>query len=394
MKKYDFDLQIERRGTDCVKYDAMESASGRTDLLPLWVADMDFRTPDFIVDALKKRCEHEIFGYTIASDAYYNAIINWVSHKHGWKIQKDWISYIPGIVKGIGFAVQCFTNPGDKVIIQPPVYHPFRLVPQRMGREVVFNPLKVVDGRYAMDFEHLETLFDERTKLFILCSPHNPGGIVWEKDVLQKLAEVCAKHHVLIVSDEIHSEMAFPNYTHHPFATVSPMAAANSLVFMAPSKTFNIAGIVSSYVIIPDDKIRQQFFDWLEASEMSMGTIFAYTATKAAYENGADWLKQMIAYVVENVKYTDRFMQEHLPQIKVYPPEASFLVWLDCRGLGLDQKSLVSLFENEAGLLLNDGTMFGPGGEGFMRLNVGCPRTTLEKAFVQLEKAIRSHFAK
>jgi cystathionine beta-lyase len=394
MKKYDFDLQIERRGTDCVKYDAMESASGRTDLLPLWVADMDFRTPDFIVDALKKRCEHEIFGYTIASDAYYNAIINWVSHKHGWKIQKDWISYIPGIVKGIGFAVQCFTNPGDKVIIQPPVYHPFRLVPQRMGREVVFNPLKVVDGRYAMDFEHLETLFDERTKLFILCSPHNPGGIVWEKEVLQKLAEVCAKHHVLIVSDEIHSEMAFPNYTHHPFATVSPTAAANSLVFMAPSKTFNIAGIVSSYVIIPDDKIRQQFFDWLEASEMSMGTIFAYTATKAAYENGADWLKQMIAYVVENVKYTDRFMQEHLPQIKVYPPEASFLVWLDCRGLGLDQKSLVSLFENEAGLLLNDGTMFGPGGEGFMRLNVGCPRTTLEKAFVQLEKAIRSHFAK
>lgn len=394
MKKYDFDLQIERRGTDCVKYDAMESASGRTDLLPLWVADMDFRTPDFIVDALKKRCEHEIFGYTIASDAYYNAIINWVSHKHGWKIQKDWISYIPGIVKGIGFAVQCFTNPGDKVIIQPPVYHPFRLVPQRMGREVVFNPLKVVDGRYAMDFEHLETLFDERTKLFILCSPHNPGGIVWEKEVLQKLAEVCVKHHVLIVSDEIHSEMAFPNYTHHPFATVSPTAAANSLVFMAPSKTFNIAGIVSSYVIIPDDKIRQQFFDWLEASEMSMGTIFAYTATKAAYENGADWLKQMIAYVVENVKYTDRFMQEHLPQIKVYPPEASFLVWLDCRGHGLDQKSLVSLFENEAGLLLNDGTMFGPEGEGFMRLNVGCPRATLEKAFIQLEKAIRSHFAK
>ena len=393
MKKYDFDLQIERRGTDCVKYDAMESASGRTDLLPLWVADMDFRTPDFIVEALKKRCEHEIFGYTIGSDAYYRSIINWVAQKQGWHIQREWINYIPGIVKGIGFAVQCFTAPGDKVIIQPPVYHPFRLVPQKMGREVVFNPLKVIDGRYAMDFDQLETLFDERTKLFILCSPHNPGGVVWEKEVLQGLAEVCARHHVLIISDEIHSEMIFPGYTHHPFATVSPMAAANSIVFMAPSKTFNIAGIVSSYVVIPDDKIRQRFFEWLEASELTMGTIFAYTATRAAYENGADWLKQMIAYVQENVLYTDNYMRTHIPQIKVYPPEASFLVWLDCRGLGLDQKALVSLFENEARLLLNDGTMFGPGGEGFMRLNVGCPRATLETAFARLEKAIQSHFA-
>ena len=221
MKQYNFDEVIERRGTSCVKYDTFDRACGTADLIPLWVADLDFRTPDFIIDAIKKRCEHEIFGYTFAPESYYNSIINWVHYKHQWDIRQEWISYIPGIVKGIGFVLQCFTQPGDKVIIQPPVYHPFRIVPENMRREVVYNPLKRVNGIYEMDFEHLESIIDDRCKVLIVCNPHNPGGIVWKKETLEQLAEICAKHHLLVISDEIHAEMNYPQFVHHPFASVS-----------------------------------------------------------------------------------------------------------------------------------------------------------------------------
>lgn len=349
---------------------------------------MDFRTPDFIVNAIKKRCEHEIFGYTFGSDSYYNSIIEWVHYKQNWKIKQEWLSYIPGIVKGIGFVIQCFTKPGDKVIIQPPVYHPFRIVPESMKREVVNNPLKLVNGAYEMDFEQLESVIDEQCKVLILCNPHNPGGIVWKKDTLVKLADICAKHNILVVSDEIHAEMAYPQFTHHPFATVSEAAANCSITFMAPSKTFNIAGIVTSYSIVPNEKIRKEFYEFLEAGELGDGTIFAYTATEAAYTYGAEWLQQMRMYVMENVRFVDEFFKTKLPKIKVYPPQASFLVWLDCRDLKLSQEELVHLFQDKAGLLLNDGTMFGPGGEGYMRLNVGCPRSVLDTALNALKKAI------
>lgn len=388
MKHYNFDEIIERRGTDSIKYDQLEERFGNPDLIPLWVADMDFRTPDFIVEALRKRCEHEIFGYTYASDAYYESIINWVHYKHDWKIRKEWISYIPGIVKGIAFALHCFTRPGDKVVIQPPVYHPFRIVPESMGRQVVYNPLKVVDGLYEMDFEQLESLLDDSCKVLILCNPHNPGGIVWKKETLVRLADLCARHRLLVISDEIHAEMAYPQYKHHPFASVSETAASCSLTFMAPSKTFNIAGIVTSYAIIPDDAIRKQFYSFLEAGEFGDGTIFAYTATTAAYTYGAEWLQQMRMYIMENVRFVDEFIKANLPEINVYLPQASFLVWLDCRGLNLAQQELAGLFQDKAGLALNDGSIFGPGGEGHMRLNIGCPRSVLEKAMNALKKAI------
>lgn len=388
MKHYNFDEVIERRGTNCVKFDAVKERTGGKDLLPLWVADMDFRTPDFIVNTLKKRCEHEIFGYTYASDSYYKSIIDWVLYKHNWRIQKEWISYIPGIVKGIGFVLQCFTQPGDKVIIQPPVYHPFRLVPEHMHREVVYNPLQLIDGVYQMDFENLESVIDEKCKVLILSNPHNPGGMVWEKDTLIKLAEICAQHNILVISDEIHSEMAYPQYIHLPFAKVSETAANCSITFMAPSKTFNIAGIVSSYSIVPNETLRKKFYEFLEAGELNAGTIFAYTATEAAYTYGAEWLQQMRIYIMENVRFVDVFLRNNISQIKVYQPQASFLVWLDCRGLGLSQPQLVELFEDKAGLFLNDGSMFGPGGEGFMRLNIGCPRSTLETAMKALKKAV------
>lgn len=388
MKHYNFDEIIDRKGTGCVKVDGLSQTFGQSDLIPLWVADMDFRTPDFIIDAIRKRCEHEIFGYPIATDEYFESIMNWVLYKHSWKLQKEWICYIPGIVKGIAFALQCFTQPGDKVIIQPPVYHPFRLVPENMKREVVYNPLKEIDGHYEMDFEQLESIIDERCKVLILSNPHNPAGIIWPKETLIRLAEICHKHHILVISDEIHAEMAFPQYTHHPFATVSPEAAACSVTFMAPSKTFNIAGIVTSYAVVPNDQIRERFFSFLEAGEFSSGTIFAYTATIAAYTYGAEWLQQMRTYVMDNVRYVDEYLQANIPQIKAYLPQASFLIWLDCRKLGLSQAELIDLFQKKAKLALNDGSMFGPGGEGHMRLNVGCPRSVLEEALNRLKQAV------
>lgn len=393
MKQYNFDEIIERRGTNCIKFDAVKERYGKENLTPLWVADMDFRTPDFIVNAIKKRCEHEIFGYTYGSEAYYNSIIEWVHYKHNWKVEKEWISYIPGIVKGIGFVLQCFTQPGDKVIIQPPVYHPFRIVPESMHREVVYNPMKIVNGVYEMDFEHLESIIDDTCKVLILCNPHNPGGIVWKKEVLVRLAEICAKHNILVISDEIHAEMAYPQFTHHPFATVSNNAASCSITFMAPSKTFNIAGIVTSYSIIPDDRIREKFYSFLEAGELGDGTIFAYIATEAAYTYGAEWLQQMRTYITENVRFVDEFIKSKLPNIKVYPPQASFLVWLDCRELNLSRAELIHLFQDKAGLLLNEGSIFGPGGEGYMRLNIGCPRSVLETALDTLKKAITTSAA-
>lgn len=388
MRRYNFDEVIERKGTSSVKHDKLKFLYGRDDLLSLWVADMDFRTPDFIVKALKERCDHEVFGYTFAPDSYFESITNWVQYRYHWKVPREWISYIPGIVRGISFALDCFTQPGDKVIIQPPVYHPFRLVPEDLGRKVVNNPLRMVNGRYEMDFEQLESVIDEKCKALILCNPHNPGGMVWGKETLIRLAEICRKNNILVISDEIHAEMVFPGNTQFPFASVSEAAAANSITFMAPSKTFNIAGIVSSYAIVPDPVLREKFYAYLEARELGEGTIFAYTATTAAYTYGAEWLQQMRQYVIANMNYVDEYLKKNIPQIKVYPAQASFLLWLDCRELNLTQEELVDLFVDKARLALNDGSIFGAEGVGYMRLNIGCPRSILEKAMHALEKAV------
>ncbi|MDR3266950.1 MAG: pyridoxal phosphate-dependent aminotransferase [Tannerella sp.] len=389
MIQYDFDELIDRKGTECIKFDLLNERYGREDLLALWVADMDFRTPDFIIDALKQRCEHPVFGYTYPSNDYYNSIINWVKELYDWEIKREWLSYIPGIVKGIAFVIDHFTKTGDKIIIQPPVYHPFRLVPEHLKREVVNNPLELVKGCYQMDFDNLESVIDEKCKILILSNPHNPGGIIWSKGTLQKLAHICMKHNILVVSDEIHAEMVYPGYTHYPFPTVSEEAASCSITFMAPSKTFNIAGIIASYSIIPDDKIRKKFYSFMRAGEFEEGSIFSYIATSAAYNHGNEWRNQMIEYVMSNVSFVYKFLKENIPHIKALIPKASFLVWLDCRKLGLSQKKLVDLFVNKARIALNDGSIFGKEGEGFMRINVGCSRAYLEQALNRLLEAVR-----
>lgn len=389
MKTYNFDEIIDRSGSGDLKHEALLPRWGRNDLLPLWVADMDFATPDFVVDALKARLSHPIFGYTIEPADYRPTIIDWNESHHGWKIKPEWISFIPGIVKGIGFVVNVFTKPGEKVIIQPPVYHPFRMTPEDNGREVVFNSLRLrEDGYYDMDFDNLSEVCDDKCRVLILSNPHNPAGVCWSKETLQRLADFCYEHNIIVISDEIHSDMALFGNRHVPFASVSERAADISITFAAPTKTFNMAGIVSSYAVISNDDLRQRFYGWLKANELDEPTIFAPIATIAAYQKGEEWRKQMLAYVEDNVRFVEDYCREHIPGIRPLRPQASFLVWLNCRGLELSHDKLLDLFIDKAHLALNDGEMFGPGGEGFMRLNVGTPRSVLRQALEQLAKAV------
>ena len=388
MLSYNFDEIIDRRGTGALKTDKLQELYGRTDLIPMWVADMDFRCGDFITDALKKRCDEGIFGYTIASEAYYQSIIQWLDDCHHWKIEKECLSYIPGIVKGIAFVVMHFTAPNDKIIIQPPVYGPFHSVPKMNHRQIIYNPLIEENGKYRMDLEGLRQLMDKDCKLLILANPHNPIGITWDEDTLKELAAICYEKQVLVISDEIHSDMALFGHRHIPFATVSEQAAQNSITFMAPSKTFNIAGLVSSYSIILNEKIRNSFNKFLCASELNEGNIFAYIAIQAAYTQGAAWRKQMLHYVEENILFADNYLKENIPQIRSIIPEASFLLWIDCRKLRLSQQELNHLFVNKARLALNDGKMFGQEGAGFMRMNVGCPRAIVAQALDRLKQNI------
>ena len=384
-----FDEIIDRRGSNDMKHTLLKSMFGRDDLLPLWIADMDWATPSFILDALCKRLEHPILGYTDVPDAYFEAIVGWVKMRHDWDIRREWIAYIPGIVKGIAMAELVFTEPGDKIIIQPPVYHPFRMVSEGNGRQVLENPLREVDGFYEMDLDHLESLMVEKPKMLILSNPHNPVGICWKPETLRRVAEICHKNGVIVISDEIHCDMALFGHRHTPFASVSDEAAACSITFEAPTKTFNIAGVISSYTVVPDDALRRKFFSWLETNEQSAPNMFAPIATIAAFsEEGEAWRKQMLTYVEGNVEFVENYCREHLPQIRAVRPEASFLVWLDCRALGLSVDELTALFVEKARLALNAGAMFGRGGEGFMRLNVGTPRSVLADALDRLRQAL------
>ncbi|UPS44459.1 PatB family C-S lyase [Prevotella sp. E15-22] len=385
---YDFDKIIDRTGSGDLKHGVLKERYGRDDLLPLWVADMDFETPQFITDALRQRLEHSLFGYTVVPDELWTSIIQWIRDHHQWEVKREWLTYIPGIVKGIGMAINVFVKEDEKVIIQPPVYHPFRLTPQGNGRKVVYNPLKEVDGTYEMDFEQLAEVVDDKCRLLILSNPHNPAGVCWPKETLQRLAHFCFEHNIIVISDEIHADMALFGNKHIPFASVSNEAAQISITFGAPSKTFNIAGIVSSYAIVPNDSLRRRFYTWLEANELNDPPLFSPIATIAAYTQGEDYRQQMLSYIEDNIRFVEDYCREHLPQIKPWRPQASFLVWLDCRALGLSHDALVDIFVNHAHLALNDGAMFGIGGSGFMRLNVGTPRAVLLQALEQLFQAL------
>ena len=384
--KYNFDEVIDRRGTSAIKVEGVKEIWGRDDLLPLWIADMDFATAPFVTEAIRRRLENPVLGYTAKPDSYYQAIMNWNKNRYGLEVEKEMIHFVPGIVPGLGMALNTFTQPGDKVMIQPPVYGPFHWLNTRADRTLVTNPLKLADGTYRMDME----AFREQVKgckVFILCNPHNPGGIVWTEEELNEVAEICYEEGVLVFSDEIHADLTVPPHKHRPFAMVSEKARMNSVTFMSPSKAFNMPGLTASHALVFNPKLRRKFHAFLESCEFDLGHVFAFLAVEAAYSNGTEWLDQCLAYIQGTIDYVDAFLQEHTPKIKAIRPQASFLVWLDCREMGLSQEALVDFFVDKAHLALNDGTSFGQEGTGFMRLNVASSRSVLEQAMKQLAEA-------
>lgn len=388
MKTYNFDERIDRTQTNSIKYDGRKMFFGNADLLPLWVADMDFRTPDFIVDAVKKRAEHEIFGYTFRAESYNQSIVNWLKRRHNWEIKPEWISFSPGVVAGLTLAIEAFSKPGDGVIVQPPVYFPFFDSVKGTGREMIENPLRLENGRYYFDLEDLKSKITPTTRLLLLSNPHNPGGMAWNEKELTELAKICLENKILIISDEIHSDLIFDGFKHTPLAGISEEIAQNCVICMAPSKTFNTAGLTTSFLVIPNKRHFVAYERVMRLPHLHMGNIFGTVALEAAYTHGEEWLSQLIQYLQGNYTFLEQFFNDHLPEVKVMRPEATYLIWLDFSAFRLTDEVLnQKLIDN--GIGLNRGVQFGKQGSGYMRINIGCPRSILEEALIRIENTFR-----
>lgn len=383
--KYNFDEVINRVDTQCVKYDLRKSVFGNPDVIPMWVADMDFRTPDFIRDAVIERAKGDVYGYTFREDSYYQAVADWIHHRHGWDVKKEWISYTPGVVCAFNMAVMGLTKENDEVIIQPPVYPPFFHAVESHNRKLVLNPLIDTENGFVMDYELLEKQA-KTAKMLILSNPHNPVGRSWRREELQKLGEICLRNNVLVFSDEIHCDLVLPGFKHTPFASICEEFAQQSITAHAASKTFNIAGMATSSIIVPNEDLRKQFVDYVHNTEIDLGNIFGKIATKAAMEKGEEWLQELLQYIQGNIDYVVDFIHRELPRVKVHKAEATYMLWLDFSTYGLDNESLNHKMIFEAGLGLNNGKEFGKEGEQCLRMNLACPRSTVEKAMVRIKK--------
>ena len=415
MTIYNFDNITNRKGTNCLKYDFAVERGKPADVLPLWVADMDFPVSEEISKSLHAAVEHGIYGYTQPKDAYYNAVMNWMERKHNWKTKREWIVKTPGVVFALGAAVKAFTDPGDAILIQNPVYYPFTNIIRDNNRKVVDNTLVyhpvtertvvpvttddaseqqinnvgTVSPAYQIDFEDFERKIEqEHVKLFILCNPHNPVGRVWTVEELQKLGEICLRHHVIVVSDEIHNDFVYPGYEHTVFANVDPRFAEFTLTCTAPSKTFNLAGLQISNIFIPNENLRKAFKTEIDRTGYDEPNALGVVACEAAYRAGEDWLDQLKAYLLKNLNFLRDFLQEKLPQIHLVEPEGTYLVWLDCSELVITGKELDQFIVDKAGLWLDGGSMFGPSGAAFQRVNIACPQATLELALNKLKEAV------
>ena len=394
--KYDFDQLCDRNKTDCLKWDMMESIFGSGDLLPLWVADMDLPVAKPIIDALKKRVEHPFYGYTQPGSSVIKSVVERMKRKFDWDISPEWIVFTPGVVPALHVAVRSLTHPGDEVILQEPAYHPFFPVVINSGCKIINNGLKLVNGRYEMDLKNLEEKFHPKTrplngpgriKTVIFCNPHNPVGRLWKRDEIIRMGEIVINNGAVVISDEIHCEILFKGHKHTPFASISKKFEQNCIVCMSPSKTFNLAGLEVSSIIIPNKKIRENFVN-TRSGIVPNPNLFGYIAMEAAYKYGDEWLEQVLDYLQENLNYLKNYFLKNIPRIMVIDPEGTYLIWLDCRYLGMDNNVLRSFMRENAEVGLEDGFIFGESGSGFMRMNIACPRYILSEALKRIENAV------
>jgi cystathionine beta-lyase len=388
--KYDFDVIINRRGTGSAKWDRAEQLFNVKGIIPMWIADMDFKSPDPIIKALKKTTERGIFGYTTVPDSYYEAVISWMKKRHQWDIQRDWIVLTPGVVPALRLLVKAFTQPGDQVIVQTPVYNPFFDAIKGNGCEILDNPLRLKGQQYVMDLSDLEQKITARTKMIILCSPHNPISRVWTKNELKKLGDLCTRNNILIVSDEIHGDLVYHGFKHMPFPTVSPKFTDKVIVCTAASKTFNLPGLRTSNIIISNPDLKKQFTAVMRNCGMSAPNMFGITATEAAYRYGGSWLEQLLDYLQGNIDFFQQFAAERIPGLKIIQPQGTYLLWLDFRNCGIKPDRLGTCVREDARVGLEAGIQFGCKEDGFERMNIACPRVTLSRALHRIEKAVKS----
>ncbi|MFA7207058.1 MAG: MalY/PatB family protein [Synergistaceae bacterium] len=390
--KYNFDINMERRGTNCEKWDFLEEEFGKKDLLALWVADMDFPAPPEVLEALHNKIDEGALGYPIAPDSLLKAITDWQKNRHGWEIGKEAVTWAPGVVAGLAFSIMAYTKPGDGVIIQTPVYPPFYATISESGRRIVKNPLKREKDRYVMDLESLEKLVTPTCRTLILCSPHNPVARVWTREELEALSELAERKDMIIISDEIHQDLVYSDAKHMSIASLSEEMSSRTVTFVAPSKTFNIAGMNSSVALIPDEKLRARYVSILNRLHLSSLSILGLTAMETAYAKCAGWLDELMAYLEENRNFTEKFVRERMPKAKMDHPEGTYIFWIDFRGYGFNSETLMDLLVNEAGVALNNGRNFGTEGDGFARINIGTNREMLKKALEKIAKALEGKF--
>ncbi|MGL1900932.1 MAG: PatB family C-S lyase, partial [Fibrobacterales bacterium] len=383
-----FNEIIDRTGYNAFKLEFCDKVFGTTDVIPMWVADMDFKAPQPVLDAFKERIDHGIIGYNFKPAHYYESIQLWMKQQHGWDIETDWLSFSPGSVAALNLSILAFTHPGDNVLIQTPVYYPFYDCVTDHSRELLTNPLHLRDGKYEIDFDHFEEQLRKGVKVFILCNPHNPVSRVFTKEELTQMADLCLKYNVLILSDEVHADLVHGDHRHIPIASLSDDISNITLTLNSHSKTFNLAGTATAYVISENEEIRKKYFDALHGIHIHLGNTFGDIALESAYTHGAPWLGELLNYLEENINFLDWFLKEHIPQIKLIKPEATYLMWLDCRDLFMSQKELNDFFIKNARVGLSNGAQFGKEGTGFMRMNIACPQSLLSEALERIQYAI------
>lgn len=386
--RYDFDAVLDRRDTHSLKWDHCARAFGLDDVIPMWVADMDFPAPQPVVEAMVARAAHPAYGYPSTDSTFLGAASDWLRDRHGWEVERTWMARSPGVVPALSLAVTAFTQPGDKIVVQPPVYYPFFTAIENNGRRIVRNPLRWGDGRFQMDLDDLERKIDRRTRMLILCSPHNPVGRVWTREELERLGEICTRRDLLVLSDEIHMDLVYAGRRHLPLASLSPALAARTVTCVAPSKTFNTAGLTTSLVVASNPALLSRYQAALMASGLGIGNVFGNIALEAAYAHGAEWLDQLLVYLAGNIDYAERFVAERLPRLGFLRPEGTYLALIDCRELGLAQDRLDDFFLREARVYFDSGPMFGEECTGYERINMACARATLQDALERIERAL------